>query len=143
MDLSGGMKRKLSPVMTIINDPELLVLDELNVGLDPESRRDVWGLLIGMKRGGKSIIITTHYLNEAREAQRQDILREQEGPALGDPSEIKSKSSSWYEVIDYSEGKVYRVSREEVKKLLANIRGDFEVRKPSLEDVYLEVSRGK
>ena len=143
MDLSGGMKRKLLLAMAIINDPELLVLDEPTVGLDPESRREVWDLLMGMKREGKSIIITTHYLDEAERLSDRIYFLNRKVLFSGTPSEIKSKFSSWYEVIDYSEGKVYRVSREEVKKLLANINGDFEVRMPSLEDVYLEVFRGK
>ena len=63
--LSGGMKRRLTIARALVNDPELLVLDEPTTGLDPQARHLVWALIHGLKRSGKTIILTTHYLEEA------------------------------------------------------------------------------
>ncbi|MEE1559439.1 MAG: ATP-binding cassette domain-containing protein [Arenicellales bacterium] len=63
--LSGGMKRRLTLARALINDPDLLVLDEPTTGLDPQARHMMWSLVHRMKRGGKTIVLTTHYMEEA------------------------------------------------------------------------------
>jgi len=63
--LSGGMKRSLLLVRALINDPELVILDEPTVGLDPHLRKDVWDKLMELKRKGKTLLLTTHYMEEA------------------------------------------------------------------------------
>lgn len=63
--LSGGMKRKLVFVRGLVNDPELIILDEPTTGLDPRSRRQIWELIESLKHSGKTIILTTHYMEEA------------------------------------------------------------------------------
>ncbi len=64
-ELSGGMKRRLSIARALINDPEVLILDEPTTGLDPQVRHLIWTRLRGLKRDGKTLILTTHYLEEA------------------------------------------------------------------------------
>jgi lipooligosaccharide transport system ATP-binding protein len=63
--LSGGMKRRLTLARALVNDPELLVLDEPTTGLDPQARHMIWSLIHRMKRNGKTIVLTTHYMEEA------------------------------------------------------------------------------
>ncbi|BCU66693.1 MarR family transcriptional regulator [Sulfolobales archaeon HS-7] len=142
-DLSGGMKRKLLLAMAMVNDPELLILDEPTVGLDPEGRRKIWDLLLDLKRSGKSILLTTHYLDEAEKLSDRIYFLNKKVLFSGTPSEIKTKFTEWYEVIDYTEGRVYRVNGDEVKKLVMSIHGKFEVKMPSLEEVYLQVFKGE
>lgn len=64
-DLSGGMKRKLIIARSLINNPDLIILDEPTTGLDPQARRKVWELIDNLKKSGKTIILTTHYMDEA------------------------------------------------------------------------------
>jgi lipooligosaccharide transport system ATP-binding protein len=66
-DLSGGMKRKLSVARALINDPKILILDEPTTGLDPTARRQIWDTVIRLRSEGKTIILTTHYMDEAQE----------------------------------------------------------------------------
>lgn len=64
--LSGGMKRKLMIARSLINDPDIVILDEPTVGLDPEIRKNIWDKIVSLKESGKTIILTTHYLDEAQ-----------------------------------------------------------------------------
>ncbi|BAI62584.1 ABC transporter ATP binding protein [Methanocella paludicola SANAE] len=66
-DLSGGMKRKLSVARALINDPRILILDEPTTGLDPAARRQIWDTVIKLGSEGKTVILTTHYMEEAQE----------------------------------------------------------------------------
>lgn len=66
-DLSGGMRRKLIVARALVNDPDILILDEPSTGLDPQARRQIWDKVIDLKRRGKTIILTTHYMDEAQE----------------------------------------------------------------------------
>jgi lipooligosaccharide transport system ATP-binding protein len=66
-DLSGGMKRKLSVARALINDPKILILDEPTTGLDPTARRQIWDTVIRLGSEGKTVILTTHYMDEAQE----------------------------------------------------------------------------
>ncbi|PIZ00978.1 hypothetical protein COY62_00600 [bacterium (Candidatus Howlettbacteria) CG_4_10_14_0_8_um_filter_40_9] len=64
-DLSGGQKQRLSIAMALVNSPELIFLDEPTTGLDPQARRNLWDLIDAIRKGGKTIILTTHYMEEA------------------------------------------------------------------------------
>jgi lipooligosaccharide transport system ATP-binding protein len=66
-DLSGGMKRKLSVARSLINDPKVLIMDEPTTGLDPTARRQIWDTIIKLRSEGKTVILTTHYMDEAEE----------------------------------------------------------------------------
>ncbi len=139
-DLSGGLKRRTLIAMALINDPKLLILDEPTTGLDPEARREVWDILMKMKREGRSMLLTTHYLEEAERLADKIYFLSRKIIAEGTPSQIKEKFAEWYEVIDYSTGKTYKVRGEdELKSLILKLNGKFEVRMPSLEEIYLQV----
>jgi len=70
-ELSGGQKQRLALALALVNDPGVLFLDEPTTGLDPQARRNVWGTIIGLKQKGKTIILTTHYMEEAEELCRR------------------------------------------------------------------------
>jgi ABC-2 type transport system ATP-binding protein len=90
---SGGMKRRLSIAMALVSDPQVLFLDEPTLGLDPQSRRSVWGHIAELK-GKKTIVLTTHYLEEADAlADRIAIIDEGKIIALGTSSELKDSIS--------------------------------------------------
>ncbi|MCS7280410.1 MAG: ABC transporter ATP-binding protein [Desulfobacterota bacterium] len=87
--LSGGMKRSLLLARALINDPELIILDEPTVGLDPKMRRMIWERLIELKSNGKTLILTTHYMEEAqRLCDRVAIMDQGKIVELGNTQEI-------------------------------------------------------
>jgi ABC-2 type transport system ATP-binding protein len=67
MNLSGGQQQRLSIALALVNDPELVFLDEPTTGLDPQARRSLWDLIKGLQEKGKSVVLTTHYMEEAAE----------------------------------------------------------------------------
>lgn len=87
--LSGGQKQKLGLAMSLVNDPEVIFLDEPTAGLDPISRRTIWKVIGDLKKRGKSIVLTTHYLEEAENlADYVSIINHGEIVANGSPSDI-------------------------------------------------------
>jgi ABC-2 type transport system ATP-binding protein len=89
--LSGGQKQRLAMATALVGDPELLFLDEPTTGLDPQARRHLWDLVDELKRGGRTIILTTHYMEEAeRLCDRVAIMDHGKVIALGTPRELIS-----------------------------------------------------
>jgi len=87
--LSGGQKQRLAMATALVGDPELLFLDEPTTGLDPQARRHLWDLVEDLKRGGRTIILTTHYMEEAeRLCDRVAIMDHGKVIALGTPKEL-------------------------------------------------------
>ena len=88
-DYSGGMIRRVSMLMALINDPKIALLDEPTVAMDPKSRRAVWDYIRELKEQGKAVILTTHYMEEAQElCDRVAIIDEGKLIALGSPAEL-------------------------------------------------------
>jgi ABC-2 type transport system ATP-binding protein len=87
--LSGGQKQRLALACAIVGDPELLFLDEPTTGLDPQSRRQLWDLIVDLRASGRSIVLTTHYMDEAeRLCDRVAIVDHGHVIALGSPREL-------------------------------------------------------
>lgn len=91
INYSGGMKRRLSLAISLIQDPEILILDEPTVGIDPQLRLNIWSELKLLQKQGKSIIITTHVMDEAEKCDRLALIREGNIIAAGSPKELKDK----------------------------------------------------
>ena len=90
---SGGMKRRLSLALALIHDPEIAFLDEPTVAMDPQSRHAVWDFIKELKKKGKTIILTTHYMEEAEElCDRVGIIDHGKVIALGSPKELTSSN---------------------------------------------------
>jgi ABC-2 type transport system ATP-binding protein len=94
-NLSGGQKRKTGMALSLVNSPELLFLDEPTTGLDPNARRAIWDVIRGLKAKGKTIILTTHYLDEAQQlSDRVAIMDHGRIVAVGTSEEIIRKNGS-------------------------------------------------
>ncbi len=95
MRLSGGQKQKMGLALSLVNDPELLFLDEPTTGLDPQARRAVWQVIRNLKREGRTVLLTTHYLEEAETlADRVAIMHHGRIIASGTPTEIINEHGS-------------------------------------------------
>lgn len=88
---SGGMKRRLSLAISLIQDPDLLILDEPTVGIDPKLRFSIWKELKGLKAQGKTIIVTTHVIDEAEKCDKLALIRDGKIIAVGSVNELKEK----------------------------------------------------
>jgi ABC-2 type transport system ATP-binding protein len=93
--LSGGQKQKVGLALSLVNDPQLLFLDEPTTGLDPQARRAVWEVIRGLKKEGRTVLLTTHYLEEAEElADKVAIMNKGRIITSGTPAEIITNHSS-------------------------------------------------
>ena len=94
-DLSGGQKQKVGLALSLVNNPEMLFLDEPTTGLDPQARRAVWEVIRELKKEGRTIMLTTHYLEEAEVlADRVAIMNKGKIAAMGTPAEIIAQHGS-------------------------------------------------
>ncbi|MDP4107841.1 MAG: ABC transporter ATP-binding protein [Bacillota bacterium] len=88
---SGGMKRRLSLAIALIQDPQVLVLDEPTVGIDPELRLSIWQELYRLKNEGKTILVTTHVMDEAEKCDQLAMIRDGRLITSGSPAELKEQ----------------------------------------------------
>jgi ABC-2 type transport system ATP-binding protein len=149
--LSGGQQRRLDVGMALIGDPELLFLDEPTTGFDPSARRQAWEVIAGLRDLGKTIFLTTHYMDEAqRLADRVTIISAGRIVAQGTPEDLGERDAGETTIRYRSGGRevVLRTStpvetlHDLTEKALAageTLEG-LEVTRPSLEDVYLELT---
>ncbi|MDF2718398.1 MAG: transporter ATP-binding protein [Paenibacillus sp.] len=91
---SGGMKRRLSLAIALLHEPELLVLDEPTVGIDPVLRQSIWRELLALRERGTTIILTTHVMDEADKCDRIALIREGRLTAVDSPAALKEKSGT-------------------------------------------------
>ena len=148
--LSGGQQRRLDLGLALIGDPELIFLDEPTTGFDPGARRTAWDTIRELRALGKTILLTTHYLDEAEQlADRVAVLRDGVIVREGSPAELTGGIAETE--IRYRRGGVEIVERivdptHRLHELTAEAlaRGEelagLEVRRPTLEDVYLELT---
>ena len=165
--LSGGQKQKLGLALALVNDPELVFLDEPTTGLDPQARRAIWEVIRDLRRRGRTVFLTTHYLEEAQLlSDRVAIIQHGRIIALGTPEEIIAKYGrpevleiqgppALAEVLRRSlplkvmaeEGRVEveLTSKEDVLRILTEITrsgvpwGSVSTRRDTLEDVFLRL----
>lgn len=94
-DYSGGMRRRLSLATALLHDPELLILDEPTIGLDPLHRIDIWATLKRMaSHDGRTLIVTTHVMDEAERCDRLALIRDGVFIAIGSPAELKERANA-------------------------------------------------
>lgn len=91
---SGGMKRRLSLAVALLHEPEILILDEPTVGIDPVLRQDFWREFLRLREQGTSILITTHVMDEAEHCDRLGLIREGKLIALGTPAQLKEEAGA-------------------------------------------------
>lgn len=91
---SGGMKRRLSLAIALMHQPEVLILDEPTVGIDPVLRKSIWDELEALSRGGTTILVTTHVMDEADKCHRLGMVRDGSLIAVGTPESLKTDTGS-------------------------------------------------
>ena len=145
--LSGGQRRRLDVGLGIIGRPELLFLDEPTTGFDPEARRAFWVLIRKLKEEGTTILLTTHYLDEAEAlADRVAVMNHGEIIEVSTPALLGGRADarstvSWSEA-GMTKSEVTDTPTEFVKNLAAQFGGEvpeLSVHRPSLEDIYLSM----
>ena len=144
--LSGGQRRRLDVGLGIVGDPELLFLDEPTTGFDPQARRDFWSLIRGLATGGTTILLTTHYLDEAEAlADRVGVIAAGRLLALDVPAALGGRGAQ-EATVSWEEDGIRRSIRSatptaDVARLAARFpEGEvpgLTVTRPSLEDTYL------
>ncbi|HWO81036.1 ABC transporter ATP-binding protein [Gaiella sp.] len=150
--LSGGQKRRLDLGIALVGDPELVFLDEPTTGFDPAARRTAWELVRSLRSLGKTILLTTHYLDEAQQlADRVAVIREGSLVRIGTPAELIGAAPQ-VEIRYRDDGREVVVATAEPTRVLADLTAravaegreleGLEVRRPTLEDVYLELVDG-
>jgi ABC-2 type transport system ATP-binding protein len=168
-NLSGGLKQRLGIAIALVNDPEVVFLDEPTTGLDPRARREVWEVLQGLKQKGKTVFLTTHYMEEAELlADRVAIISRGKIIAMGSPGELieqnahyqvltlKSVDEKAFEIVrkmgfepEHDNHRNIRIMVEQtddVLKILNAIKDagvvylGLDVRKPNLEEVFLKLT---
>ncbi|GAB3272399.1 ABC transporter ATP-binding protein [Kineosporia babensis] len=141
--LSGGQRRRLDVALGIVGAPELLFLDEPTTGFDPQARRSFWELIRRLRTEGTTILLTTHYLDEAEQlADRVGVIAGGRLMAVDSPAQLGGRQSRRAQVI-------WRDSREATDtptRLVGELAGrypgeipDLQVLRPTLEDIYLDL----
>ncbi len=169
-NLSGGQKQKMGLALSLVNSPELLFLDEPTTGLDPNARRAVWDVIRSLKAKGKTVILTTHYLEEAQQlSDRVAIMDHGHVVAMGTSDEIIEKHGSGERLeihgteelanyvrantelkVEYSNGVISIALKQKIDALaaLAAVEqsgmdwGEIHTRRDSLEDVFVHLVSG-
>jgi ABC-2 type transport system ATP-binding protein len=167
--LSGGLKQRLGIAIALVNDPEVVFLDEPTTGLDPRARREVWEVLLGLKNAGKTVFLTTHYMEEAELlADTVAIISKGRIIAMDAPVQLIERNADYLVLTLQSVnekaaevvGKMgfepeltprkditIRVARTDDVRLILNAMKDagasfltMDVRKPNLEEVFLKLT---
>jgi ABC-2 type transport system ATP-binding protein len=168
-NLSGGLKQRLGIAIALVNDPEVVFLDEPTTGLDPRARRDVWQVLLSLKRHGKTVFLTTHYMEEAELlADTVAIISNGTIVAMGSSDELIERNANYlvltlktidaapFEIIqrmgfdpvrDNQKSIKVRVEHpDDIQRILNALKDagasslSVDVRKPNLEAVFLKLT---
>jgi ABC-2 type transport system ATP-binding protein len=168
-NLSGGLQQRLGIAIALVNEPEVVFLDEPTTGLDPRARREVWDVLLGLKKKGTTVFLTTHYMEEAELlADTVAIISKGKITAMGSPGElIESNANYLLLTLQFADEKAFEIVRrmgfepvhdnhknikirvehtDDVQKILNAIKDagmslrSLDVRKPNLEEVFLKLT---
>ena len=168
-NLSGGLKQRLGIAIALVNDPEVVFLDEPTTGLDPHARHEVWEVLLGLKKKGKTVFLTTHYMEEAELlADTVAIISKGKIISMGSPGELIESNANYLALtLRTADDKVFEIIRQmgfgpvfdnhnnirvrvehtyDVQKILNAIKDagalylGLDVRKPNLEEVFLKLT---
>ncbi len=148
-NLSGGMKRKLLIARALMHNPKVLFLDEPTVGLDPHTRRKIWDLILNLKKRGITILLTTHYIEEAELlCDRVGILDKGKIIALDTPENLKKKVGEYVlEIFNEKIERIFFKNRNEARRFIEDhcrkIECNYTLRKTNLEDVFIEMTGRK
>ena len=149
-NLSGGQRRRLDVALGIIGNPELIFLDEPTTGFDPEARRAFWSLIKSLRSDGATIVLTTHYLDEAEAlADRVAVINKGVIVEISTPADLGGRATS-QATVQWRDGDQIRSEKTDnptalVSSLAARFKGEVPelvVTRPSLEDIYLEMIGG-
>ena len=140
---SGGMKRRLMIGMALLHKPKMLFLDEPTVGLDPQVRRKMWDLIRKMNEAGMTVLLTTHYIEEADQlCRRVAIMNRGRIIAVDTPQKLKEKVGRV--VVEHMEadGMINKFfdNREQAASYVAGLNSNATVREANLEDVFIELT---
>ncbi len=147
--LSGGQKRRLDLGIALVGDPDLVFLDEPTTGFDPAARRAAWEMIRSLRSLGKTVLLTTHYLDEAEQlADRVAVMREGVIVRIGTPRELTTADLE-VEIRYRRAGEEILIRTGEPTRILNELTADalgrgeelerLEVRRPTLEEVYLSL----
>jgi ABC-2 type transport system ATP-binding protein len=168
-NLSGGLKQRLGIAVALVNDPEIVFLDEPTTGLDPLARRAMWEVLLDLKKKGKTLFLTTHYMEEAEIlADTVAIVKKGEIRAMGSPGELiesnadylvvtlKSVDETVFDIVkkmgfapgydSHGDIMIRLTHADDVRRLLNAVKEGgasftgLNVRKPNLEEVFLKLT---
>jgi ABC-2 type transport system ATP-binding protein len=170
-NLSGGLKQRVGVAAALVNDPELVFLDEPTTGLDPKARREVWGVIENMKKLGKTVFLTSHYMEEAQVlADRIAIINKGKIAAIGSPQEliamhgglktlvIRKGGKKLADALEERYGSTTLSHGEDVLVKVGNVREmwqvlselssmnverDVEIQTPTIDDVFLKITGGR
>jgi ABC-2 type transport system ATP-binding protein len=149
-NLSGGQRRRLDVALGIIGNPELIFLDEPTTGFDPEARRAFWSLIKQLRNDGATILLTTHYLDEAEAlADRVAVINKGVIVEISTPAELGGRATS-QATVQWRDGDQIKSEKSDnptalVASLASRFNGEVPeliVTRPSLEDIYLEMIGG-
>jgi ABC-2 type transport system ATP-binding protein len=141
---SGGMQRRLLLGRALLSEPSVLFLDEPSTGLDAQIRRQLWDIIRKTKREGRTVVITTHYIEEAEAlSDRVGILSKGNMIALDTPKNLKARVGEY--VVEFVNGKGEFIqhmcgSREEAHEIAKGIESAITVRRSNLEDVFINLT---
>jgi ABC-2 type transport system ATP-binding protein len=151
--LSGGQKRRLDLGVALVGDPDLVFLDEPTTGFDPAARRAAWEMIRSLRSLGKTVLLTTHYLDEAEQlADRVAVMRDGRIVMIGRPRELTTAELE-VEIRYRRDGDEIVVRTSEPTRMLNELTSEalargqelerLEVRRPTLEEVYLSLLDGE
>jgi len=172
-DLSGGLKQRLGVAVSLVNDPDIIFLDEPTTGLDPKARREVWEVIANLRNKGKTIFLTTHYMEEAEyladhiaiihkgkiiaEGTLEDLIRKYwKGSILhlkncNNPKTINILKEKGYDAFKEENGDlaINIEYKDKILEILSILRYEcidydsIEIRRPNLEEIFLHLTGAK